>query len=673
MLAEIQPLLTWLSLHPHWGGLATFVIAFAESLAIVGLLIPGSVLMAAIGALIGANYLPLTDTILCAVAGALVGDVLSFWLGYHFQGGMREIWPLRSFPGLLKKGENFFQKHGGKSVFLGRFAGPIRPVVPLIAGMLSMSPIRFFIASALSAILWAPMYMLPGILIATASQALAPKAASEIILFIVLALFILACVFWLLKRIYSYIVGVTHQRVTQSWNVIQQSPRYATLQHILRDAIQPNKPTPLILALWLLIVVILFFILTYNIITHGILTGLNEPIYHLMRSIRTPAVDHFFIAMTLFSVPVLIPMWLAVFCWLGYRKYWWAAWHWLAVGILAGLGAEFFKTVIHSPRPEGLFKTPNGWSFPSGHTTFNVALFGFLAVLLSHSRSSVRRLIIFAVAFCLPLLVMLSRLYLTAHWFTDIIGGILLAVGSILVATISFRRKSSPQISLKGIVLVLVLSLALSWTWAMHHQYRIQVRNHTPVWQFRTIQTDAWWNQTIKQDPVYRTNRFGKPVETLNIEWAGPLSVIEQKLTQNGWIKLAKPSLIIALNGLTNTTTRHQPLFLDQLYEDRKAVLVMAKVVQSQQNSSLLMIHLWDAHLILDNSQPLWLGIISYRKPWHLHFLKRNNKDATILPAATDILTNDLKNFIWKKIPLSPDVAFAIAKNNSGNYVLLIR
>lgn len=121
MLAEIKPFLDWLQLHPHWGGFIAGLIAFSESLVVIGLLIPGSVMMTAIGTLIGADILPFTITILWAIAGAILGDTLSFWLGHHYHERLRDFWPFRTHPKILAKGEQFFLSHGRKGVFIGRF------------------------------------------------------------------------------------------------------------------------------------------------------------------------------------------------------------------------------------------------------------------------------------------------------------------------------------------------------------------------------------------------------------------------------------------------------------------------------------------------------------------------------------------------------------------------
>lgn len=137
-------IIQWLHLNPGWAGFVTFLISLSESLAFIGLLVPGTVIMAAIGTLIGADIIPAGQTIAWAIAGAVAGDSLSYRLGYHFTDHLRDMWPFRRYPQLLAKGEKFFIDHGGKSVFLGRFVGPIRPIIPVIAGMLRMEPRRFF-------------------------------------------------------------------------------------------------------------------------------------------------------------------------------------------------------------------------------------------------------------------------------------------------------------------------------------------------------------------------------------------------------------------------------------------------------------------------------------------------------------------------------------------------
>lgn len=166
----LQPLLDWVAQNPNWAGAAVFLVSFSESMAIVGLLIPGVAMMFVAGALIAADALDFWPIFAWAVTGAVAGDGLSFWLGHHFKDRMRQVWPFNRHPEMLAQGEAFFQRYGGKSVAFGRFFGPVRAVIPLVAGMMAMPRSRFFTANILSALLWAPAYLLPGIVVGASLQ-----------------------------------------------------------------------------------------------------------------------------------------------------------------------------------------------------------------------------------------------------------------------------------------------------------------------------------------------------------------------------------------------------------------------------------------------------------------------------------------------------------------------
>src|SRR4051812_38700371 len=122
-LDEIKPFINWLHSHPSIATIFTFIIAFSESIAVIGLVVPGSLILMAIGTLIGSGILSAPHTIAAAIIGAIAGDFFSYWFGHHYQHHVRKRWPFRLWPGMIKKGEDFFNRHGGKGVFLGRFVG----------------------------------------------------------------------------------------------------------------------------------------------------------------------------------------------------------------------------------------------------------------------------------------------------------------------------------------------------------------------------------------------------------------------------------------------------------------------------------------------------------------------------------------------------------------------
>src|SRR5258708_180879 len=154
MTDVVTPLLQWLNANPEWAGLATFIISAAESVAIIGTIVPGSITMTAIGTLAGAGIIPLWMTIFWATLGAILGDSISYWIGHYFKDRLRMMCPFRNNPQILIKGESFVHHYGSMSVFIGRFVGPVRALVPLVAGMLGMKPLQFTIANVTSAIGW---------------------------------------------------------------------------------------------------------------------------------------------------------------------------------------------------------------------------------------------------------------------------------------------------------------------------------------------------------------------------------------------------------------------------------------------------------------------------------------------------------------------------------------
>lgn len=167
-----QPLLLWLHNHPDWALWFTFLISLTESFAIIGSLIPGSVAMTAIGILAGSGAMRIDLTLLAATLGAIAGDGASYALGHTFSEKLANFWPFKRYPHLLSYGKSYFSRHGGKSVLIGRFFGPLRSIIPVIAGMMHMQRWHFFLANILSAIGWACLYILPGFFIGEAGSEL---------------------------------------------------------------------------------------------------------------------------------------------------------------------------------------------------------------------------------------------------------------------------------------------------------------------------------------------------------------------------------------------------------------------------------------------------------------------------------------------------------------------
>lgn len=147
----------------QYTGLIVFFIAFLETFLFIGFFFPGSVALIAVGGLISTGYLELWPTLFWAFSGAVIGDNVSFWIGVYLQEPLKASKLYSKHQETFIKGEEFFHKYGLYSIALGRFIGPIRAVIPAIAGSLGMSGRLFFIVNVLSALIWAPVYILPGL------------------------------------------------------------------------------------------------------------------------------------------------------------------------------------------------------------------------------------------------------------------------------------------------------------------------------------------------------------------------------------------------------------------------------------------------------------------------------------------------------------------------------
>lgn len=148
--------------HQAWAAPIVFALAFGESLAFVSLLIPAWAALVGIGALVMSNGLSFWPVWIAAAVGAALGDWLSYWIGLKLERAVYHMWPLSKHPDLIPKAEHFIEKWGALGIFIGRFTGPLRATVPLVAGVFAMPFWRFQIANFTSAFVWAATLLLLG-------------------------------------------------------------------------------------------------------------------------------------------------------------------------------------------------------------------------------------------------------------------------------------------------------------------------------------------------------------------------------------------------------------------------------------------------------------------------------------------------------------------------------
>ena len=160
----------WITQNPEWSSAIIFGITFIESIAVIGLLMPGWLLLVGVGILIGTGTINYYYGVLFCFAGAVTGEYLSFAIGRYYKDRIRHWGIFAKNPHWLTNTDHFFDRFGVASIALGRFVGPVRAFVPLIAGMSSMPTHRFQIINFLSALVWAPLYLIPGVVVGASFQ-----------------------------------------------------------------------------------------------------------------------------------------------------------------------------------------------------------------------------------------------------------------------------------------------------------------------------------------------------------------------------------------------------------------------------------------------------------------------------------------------------------------------
>jgi membrane protein DedA with SNARE-associated domain len=160
--AYVDQIIAFVRDNAAWAPFIVFALAFGESLAFISLLIPAWGALVAIGALIGSSGINFWPVWIAASLGAAMGDWLSYWIGLKLEYSVQHIWPLSRHPDLIPRGEAFMKKWGVPGIFIGRFFGPLRASVPLIAGIFEMPFWRFQFANFTSAFVWAAVLVTLG-------------------------------------------------------------------------------------------------------------------------------------------------------------------------------------------------------------------------------------------------------------------------------------------------------------------------------------------------------------------------------------------------------------------------------------------------------------------------------------------------------------------------------
>lgn len=393
MEASFEPLVHWLGEHQDWILIAIALVSFLESLALVGIVVPGVALLFAAGTAAGSTGLNPAWVLFAAFAGAVAGDGLSFLLGYRYHTKIRQVPPFKTRPEWIAKGERFFRKYGLMGIVIGRFVGPIRPIMPLVAGFMQMKPTSFLTINMLSALAWAPFYLMPGYLVGASLEGEGALSGSHLMF---LAVMVVSG--WLLAQLLWW----SHDHIRQ----------------------RRNK---LLLALVSGAACLALFVMVSQLMQLDSVMALNQRFSLWALSLRHSWLDDFFIGLTQLGYRAPMTLWgVLVTLALLLQRNAYAAGLWAGTLLLAQTLLFGLKNLFAWPRPSLVAMPPDSYAFPSGHTTMSLVFLGTLAILCLPGVSGGRQKAVLSGLCILVTTIASTRLYLTVHWPTDVVGGLLL-------------------------------------------------------------------------------------------------------------------------------------------------------------------------------------------------------------------------------------------------------
>ncbi|HEY0390768.1 MAG TPA: bifunctional DedA family/phosphatase PAP2 family protein [Solirubrobacterales bacterium] len=416
-----------------WTYLLVGVFAFAETGAFVGLVVPGETVMLLGGAVAGQGAIDIYLLIAIAWFSAWAGDTTSFFIGRRLG---REF-VLKNGPRFgigherFEKVEDYFSRHGGKTIFIGRFISLVRAFAPFIAGSSGMRYRAFVPYSVLGTGLWASAHILVGYFFSRSIES-AAKYAGRGAFVLASTIVVIVAVVFVVRRLRVE----QNRRVAVEWMerhaatrwIVVLTRRFRPQLEFLWERVTPGGTFGLeFTSLMAILAVSGFVLVAYAVIVNGDpgpTPGDNTAIELVERLRAGWLVDLAKVVTNLGSYLVIGPLIVLAASLLAAGRRWAEFWVLVAGAVIIFVGVHELKVAIDRPRPLGGLVSTSSASFPSGHAAYSTFYVWLAVTIVMRLRVGMARGAAVVVAgIVLAALVGLSRVYLNVHYLSDVSGG----------------------------------------------------------------------------------------------------------------------------------------------------------------------------------------------------------------------------------------------------------
>ncbi|RQR42311.1 LssY C-terminal domain-containing protein [Burkholderia sp. Bp9142] len=639
MSVTIHAWLGAIGAHPGLVLAVVFATACAESIALIGTVVPAGAVMFAAGTLIGAGALDGWTAIGVATAGAVVGDGISYELGRHYRGAIRDGWTRLGYADAYARGEEFVLRHGMKSIVLARFLAPVRAVVPVVVGCAMLPRRSFYPVNIVSALIWAPVHIAPGILFgASAALAAAISVRVAAILLVVAALVALV---WFgvrlaLRRGWPLLcraAGAAVHACAHRW------PRFGARLHDTLDKVRRLPGAVPVFALLFLGCVWLFAGIVQDVVANDPLMHADIALYAFLQNLRTPPVDAAMRALAVLHghdtgliVAAAFLVWLLIHrCWV--TSAWWLATVGIAVVLGPAFGAGLPGTTPASLPPGGLHVP-----LPDADAAFAMLVSSGIGWVLTRDRPALWRVPVVTAVVLWIVLGGFARLYVGDTWLSGLLGGWSLGLAwfAVLAGAHAYWQVRE-HVQPRGALVAVLVVLATAGVWTVPAQWQLDRAARPHIGDVVAMTVDQWMRGGWQRVPTRRTEIGGDREEYLPLQWCATSDTLDRHLSLAGWQRATPWSPAAALRWLSPQAPADALPVLPRYTQGESTRRVFVRVEPTDPDSRLVL-RLWRYPYVLQDAlgtRPLWYGAL-YRETLHRPArLMTTERTTTVDDAAT--------------------------------------
>jgi undecaprenyl-diphosphatase len=429
-----------------WTYAVVALMSFLETGAFVGLIAPGETTVIVGGVIAGEGEISLIPLIGLVWFSCVLGDTTSFFIGRR----LGRDFLIRHGPKIkvdeqrLEQVESYFERHGGKTILVGRFIGLVRAISPFVAGSSGLSYRRFIPFSVIGCGLWGTTFCVLGYLFYRSFDQVTAIAGKATLGFGITVALIVGGVFaWRKLR------SAENRQKLAAWAERQGEkpllrPLFAVAMPLWRRAVRPilrflggplrflrDRVTPGQLGLELTSTLATAAVGSYVFVVYATmladdpgLTPADRELLELADEVRTDTLVSVMKVVTeLGSAPTAGSMVVAVSVVLLLRRHVTEVVALVTGALLVYLCVRLAKEGIDRPRPAGPLARAEGASFPSGHAAYSTLWVAAALALAWCIPGAGRRTLLIGVAFAIAAVVGLTRIYLRVHYWSDVAGG----------------------------------------------------------------------------------------------------------------------------------------------------------------------------------------------------------------------------------------------------------